>query len=119
MRLAHEPARRVWRIQALRRRRRSVVSMKGGVGPSKTVTMGATSWGYGSNERQSPRPFFYGKKPRQALGGGHERLRWPVENGYYGRDELGVRFKRAPVSPAISVFVVVMGDDFDRTAEGS
>ena len=34
------------------------MSMKSGVGPSKMVTMGAMSWGYGSNERQSPRPSF-------------------------------------------------------------
>ena len=42
-----------------------------------------------------------GAKAHQALGGGHERLRRPVENGYYGRDEFGVRFKRTPVAPTI------------------
>jgi len=42
-----------------------------------------------------------GAKAHQALGGGHERLRWPVENGYDRRDQLGVGFKRAPVAPTI------------------
>ena len=32
------------------------VATNGNAGPSKTVRMGAMSWGYGSNERQSPRP---------------------------------------------------------------
>ena len=42
-----------------------------------------------------------GAKAHQALGGGHERLCWPVENGYNGCNQLGVRFKRAPVAPTI------------------
>ena len=42
-----------------------------------------------------------GAEAQETLGGGHERLRWPIENGYDGREQLGVRFKRAPVAPTI------------------
>ena len=31
------------------------MATNGNAGPSKTVTKGAMSWGYASNERQSPR----------------------------------------------------------------
>jgi len=42
-----------------------------------------------------------GAEAQETLGGGHERLRWPIENGYDGREQLGVRFKRAPVAPIL------------------
>ena len=43
-----------------------------------------------------------GAEAQETLGGGHERLRWPIENGYDGREQLGVRFKRVPVAPIYS-----------------
>jgi hypothetical protein len=40
-------------------------------------------------------------KTRQPLWSGQKRQRRPVQNGHEGCDELGVRFKRAPVPPTI------------------
>lgn len=39
-----------------------------------------------------------GAEAQEALGGVHKGRRWAVENGHDGRDQLGGRFKRAPVT---------------------
>ena len=53
--------------------------------------------GHSSNQPDEPGS----SEAQEALGGVHEKRCWAVENGHDGRDELGVRFKRAPVAPTI------------------
>jgi hypothetical protein len=40
---------------------------------------------------------------QETLGDGHERQGRTFENGENGCDQLGVRFKRAPVAPTIGI----------------